>query len=124
MRNNNSCKRQEHKFYHDFLKIYIAQPITGVSKEHYTKVRQTLEDLCEIEFGEKRCQFVNAYIEDTPPKECKNALLWYLVKSLEKLTEADFIVMVKDADRVSLGCKVEKLCAKLYGIPVFEKEVL
>ena len=113
-----------HKFYHDYLKIYLAQPITGLSKEHYTKVRQTLEDLCKMEFGEKRCQFVNHYIEDTPPKECKNALLWYLVKALEDLTMADFIVMVKDADRVSLGCRVEKLCAKLYGIPVFEKEVL
>ena len=105
------------------MNIYISQPITGLPKQHYEKVRKTLEDLCIIEFGKGKCTFVNRYITEKPPV-CKNNLLWYIGQSIDRLCRADIVVMVKDADKVSKGCRIEKLCAELYGIPIFEKELL
>lgn len=104
--------------------IYISQPITGVSKEHYDKVRARLEALCELEFGKDKCKYMNKYITDAPPASCRNSLLWYIARSLDALCRSDIMVMVKDADLVSKGCRIEKLCAELYGIPIFEKEML
>ena len=62
---------------------------------------------------------IPTYIEDNPPK-CKTEGLWYLGKSIELLSQADyFIGICGDNAWLYNGCTVEADVAKLYGLPVY-----
>lgn len=54
-----------------------------------------------------------------PPPENANDRLWYLGKSIEKMSEADCFIGIFDDQKAYDGCIIENHVAKLYGVPQY-----
>ena len=78
-----------------------------------------MKKIAEAYEGEE-LELIDSYIEDNPPKD-KMEAIWYLSKSLEKLSGADvFIGIQHDWDWA--GCNTESTVAARYGMKVYSVE--
>lgn len=105
------------------MNIYLSQPITGIATSEYLTTRRRLENYCRAHFPSP-ITFINSYITQEPPADCKNKDLWYIGQSIDRLSRADVFVILKGADTVSKGCYIEKKCAEMYGIPVEKASIV
>ena len=79
-----------------------------------------MKKIAEIYEGEE-LELIDSYVEDNPPKNNSQAI-WYLGKSLEKLSEADIFIGIED-DYDWSGCYIERLVADRYGIKTYRVPV-
>ena len=104
------------------MKVFISQPMTGLTNEEILKVRnETITYLSDsFVFGvlPNEIEFIDSFIEDLNEKP-----LYLLGKSLEKLSTADICVFV-DGWKESRGCRIEHECCTQYGIPKMYFETL
>ncbi len=99
-------------------KLFISCPMKNRSEENIRMTFDRLHKIAEAVYGES-LEVIPTYIEDNPPK-CKTEGLWYLGKSIELLSQADyFIGICGDNAWLYNGCTVEADVAKLYGLPVY-----
>lgn len=99
-------------------KIFISQPMNGLTDEEIKKNRNTaIEKLKKFMNGEK-FEILDSFFEDAP----YNARpLWYLGESLKILAKADYALFLKGWDKAR-GCKIENTCAQEYGIQTIYEE--
>ena len=76
-----------------------------------------MHKIAEAIFGEE-LEVIPTYFEGTPPENA-NDRLWYLGKSIEKMSEADCFVGIFDDQKDYDGCIIENHVAKLYGVPQY-----
>lgn len=99
-------------------KLFISCPMKNRSEKNIRMTFDRLHKIAEAVYGES-LEVIPTYIEDNPPK-CKTEGLWYLGKSIELLSQADyFIGICGDNAWLYNGCTVEADVAKLYGLPVY-----
>lgn len=99
-------------------KLFISCPMKNRSEENIRMTFDRLHKIAEAVYGES-LEVIPTYIEDNPPK-CRTEGLWYLGKSIELLSQADyFIGICGDNAWLYNGCTVEADVAKLYGMPVY-----
>lgn len=99
-------------------KLFISCPMKNRSEENIRMTFDRLHKIAEAVYGES-LEVIPTYIEDNPPK-CRTEGLWYLGKSIELLSQADyFIGICGDNAWLYNGCAVEADVAKLYGMPVY-----
>lgn len=99
-------------------KLFISCPMKNRSEENIRMTFDRLHKIAEAVYGES-LEVIPTYIEDNPPK-CRTEGLWYLGKSIELLSQADyFIGICGDNAWLYNGCNVEADVAKLYGMPVY-----
>ena len=102
------------------MKVFISQPMTGLTDEEILKVRN--ETITYLKNGfifgvlPKEIEFINSFIEDSNEKP-----LYLLGKALEKLSTADVCVFV-DGWKEARGCRIEHECCIKYGITTFYME--
>ena len=94
-------------------KLFISCPMKGRTEESIKKSMEKMHKLAEIIFDQE-LEVIPTYIEDNPP-ENTNQAIWYLGKSIQLLSEADFFIGVNYTD-VFKGCNVEHDVARAYGI--------
>ena len=95
------------------MKVFISQPMHGLSKEEVMKTRNEAKKYLEGIFGE--VEILQTYEYDDAPENAGR--LWYLGRSIQKLGEADAIYFTKGYDKAK-GCIIENIIAKLYNIHV------
>ena len=95
-------------------KIFISQPMTGLSDE---KVWEKREEVTEI-LEEQGYEVIDSFI-----KESTNTNNMYMLGiSILLLSKADVIYFVKDWKN-SRGCRIEHMIAEEYGIErIYEGE--
>lgn len=99
-------------------KLFISCPMKKRSQKNIRMTFDRLHKIAEAVYGES-LEVIPTYIEDDPPK-CRTEGLWYLGKSIELLSQADyFIGICGDNAWLYNGCTVEADVAKLYGLPVY-----
>ncbi len=76
-----------------------------------------MHKIAEAIFGEE-LEVIPTYFEGTPPENA-NDRLWYLGKSIEKMSEADCFIGIFDDQKDYDGCIIENHVAKLYGVPQY-----
>ena len=86
-------------------KLFISCPMRQMHK------------IAEAIFGEE-LEVIPTYFEGTPPENA-NDRLWYLGKSIEKMSEADCFIGIFDDQKAYDGCIIENHVAKLYGVPQY-----
>ena len=96
-------------------KVFISQPMNGLSDEEIKQARQEAIDKVEDVLGEK-AEIIDSFFESAP-HDAKP--LWFLGKSLELLSTADIALFIGDWANAR-GCKIEHDCAKAYGIHTIE----
>lgn len=92
-------------------KLFISQPMRGKTDEEILAVRERAIASAERELGEK-VEVIDSFFRNAP---ADSAPLWYLAKSLERLSEADVAYFAKGWEEYR-GCRIENECAIEYGI--------
>jgi hypothetical protein len=96
-------------------KVFISQPMNGLSELQIKKDRErAIKCLYNVGYKPDEITIIDTYIEENAPDNV-NSGLWYLVKSLELLLDADIAVFAKGWENAK-GCQIEFQCAKEYGI--------
>lgn len=93
-------------------KLFISCPMRGRTKEKIRESMDYMHRAAEIIYRTK-LDVIPTFINDAPPKDVQEKI-WFLGKSIEKLSEADYFVFLEtDA---FIGCNIEKFVALGYDI--------
>ena len=94
-------------------KVFISQLMKGKTDEEIKKERQELTEEAKKLFGID-CEIIDSFFEGAPAHKKP---LWFLGKSIEKLADAEVVIMGKGWEK-GRGCVIENECAKFYGIDI------
>lgn len=86
----------------------------GRTEENIKKSMERMHRIAEIMFDQE-LEVIPSYIEDNPP-ENSNQAVWYLGKSIQLLSEADYFIGIEWCDFYK-GCEIERTVANRYDIP-------
>ena len=100
-------------------KIFISQPMRGLTDEEILKAREEILIKAENKIGEP-VELIDSFIEDYPEEINKHIPVFYLGKSIQFLSQADVAYFGGDWRNAS-GCKIEHKIAKQYGIEIIEE---
>ena len=97
-------------------KLFVSVPMRGRTEESIKNSIECMHKIAEIAFGEE-LELIDSYIEDNPPVT-KNQSIWYLGKSIELLSQADYFIGVDLYGYSSCypGCCVENQVASGYDV--------
>lgn len=95
-------------------KLFISAPMNGRTKENVQKSFKQMKDIAEAIFGEE-LEVIDTQISEEPSDDTKNRAVWYLGKSIELLSKADYFIGICYCGRFN-GCNSEFEIAKSYGI--------
>lgn len=93
-------------------KVFISQPMRGKTDEEVFRDRE--KAIREIKEKEPHAQILESFMVRT-----EDNALSYLGESIKVLSKADYIYLA-DGWENARGCRIEYLCAKEYGIKIFE----
>ena len=96
-------------------KVFISQPMNGLTKEEIFAERDKAAKAVEEKIGEPVIVLDTFILEDAPRDV--NAGLWYLAKSLMVMSDADVAYFCKGWENAR-GCRIEHDCAVEYGIVI------
>ena len=99
-------------------KLFISQPMQGLSNEEILKTREEIRVQAEKTIGEP-VELIDSFISEYPGEINKSVPVWYLGKSLQFLSQADVAYFGGDW-RNARGCKIEHEVAINYGIETIE----
>ena len=94
-------------------KLFVSVPMKGRTEEEIKASIQMMKRIAEAYEGEE-LELIDSYVEGNPPKNDHQSV-WYLGKSLEKLSEADIFIGIDD-DFDWSGCYIERTTAIKYDI--------
>lgn len=100
-------------------KLFISQPMRGLSKEEIMNARKEIKIRAEEKLGES-IELIDSFIKDYPGEVNKHVPVFYLGKSIQFLSEADVAYFGGDW-RNARGCKIEHEIAVQYGIDIIEE---
>lgn len=96
------------------MKIFISQPMKGLSEEEIRHNRMKAVKKIKSLYGDD-AEIIDSYIEK------KGSPLWCLGKSIELLSTADVAYFLKGWN-TARGCRIEYMCADNYGIGAYFEE--
>lgn len=94
-------------------KLFVSVPMKGRTETEIKASIQKMKKIAETYEGEE-LELIDSYVEDNAPNNA-NSPVWYLGKSLEKLSEADIFIGIEN-DFDWNGCYIERMTANRYGI--------
>ena len=97
-------------------KLFISQPMRGLTDEEILKTREEICIKAEKTIGEP-VELIQSFFEDFKP--IGNIPVAYLGKSISLLAEAD-VAYFGDGWKDARGCKIEHEVAVQYGIDRIE----
>ena len=97
-------------------RLFISQPMRGKTDEQIFLTRAKAVESARNHLGEE-VEVIDSFFQNVPNVE--NTGLWCLGESLKLLATADVAYFAKGWAKYR-GCKIENLCALLYGITVIE----
>lgn len=99
-------------------KIFISQPMNGLTDDEITRKRESAIKKLERFMHGEEFEIIDSFFE-AAPYDVKP--LWFLGKSLELLSTADYALFLKGWEKAR-GCKIENTCAQEYGIQTIYEE--
>lgn len=101
----------------DLKRLFISQPMRGKTEEQILLTREIAMSEAQRILGED-VEVIQSYFRGVNFNS--NNPLYLLGKSLELLATADAVYFAPGYEDAR-GCRIEKLCALEYGIPVIEE---
>ena len=98
------------------MKVFISQPMRGISQEEIDSRRQEIIDKIKDKYLNENIEFIYSIIIEEPPEEINYSTVWYLSKSIEKLADATLVYFDKGWEKTR-GCQIEYNICKAYNIP-------
>ena len=100
------------------MKAMISQPMNGLTDAQITATRNKAIQYLES----KGYKVVNSYFKDefAEPPENVNEGIYFLAKSLEKMSECTAVYFCRGA-RAARGCRIERAVAEAYGLTCIDE---
>ena len=95
-------------------KLFISCPMRGLTDEMIKANREKMHKIAEIVFDQE-LEVIPSYISQDPP-EGAMAPMWYLGRSIQLMSEADYYIGVNMPYGYSNGCVIENDVAVTYGL--------
>ena len=95
-------------------KLFISCPMNGLTDEMIKANREKMHKIAEIVFDQE-LEVIPSYISQDPP-EGAMAPMWYLGRSIQLMSEADYYIGVNMPYGYSNGCVIENNVAVTYGL--------
>ena len=95
-------------------KLFISCPMRGLTDEMIKANREKMHKIAEIVFDQE-LEVIPSYISQDPP-EGAMAPMWYLGRSIQLMSEADYYIGVNMPYGYSNGCVIENNVAVTYGL--------
>lgn len=89
----------------------ISQPMNGLSDEEILRVREEVRNKME----QMGFRFVDSFF--TELEDTKNVPIYYLSKSIEKMSQCDVVIFVDGWDKAR-GCQIEHEVAEKYDLEI------
>ena len=102
----------------DTLNTFISLPFGEKSWEEIESEIQAIRRVIAKMFKGKWIRVIPSYIFKDPPEESTPSI-WFLGKTLERMSSADIVVFSPDWN-TARGCRVEHFCAVEYGMEIVE----
>ena len=100
-------------------KLFISQPMRGLTDEEILKAREKIHKKAEKVIGEP-VELIDSFIKEYPGEINKSVPVYYLGKSIQLLSQADIAYFGGDW-RNARGCLIEHEVARQYGIKIIEE---
>lgn len=97
------------------LKLFISQPMGGLTSEEILQKRKEYKKYVEKIMGEEVEVIDSFFTKDPEDEEIKEKALWHLGESITLMSKADCVFFAKEWHRFR-GCRVEHTCAELYEL--------
>lgn len=99
------------------MKVFISQPMRGLTDDEVTRVREEgKQKFLEIYKGDEEVEFISSFEndlpEDTPP-------LYFLGRAFEMLSRVDIVLFIGDWENAR-GCRMEHLACEEYEYTIYE----
>lgn len=100
------------------MKAMISQPMNGLTDAEITATRNKAIQYLE----RKGYEVVNSYFKDefAEPPENVNKGIYFLAKSLEKMSECTAVYFCRGA-KAARGCRIEHAVAEAYGLTCIDE---
>lgn len=94
------------------MRVMISQPMNGKIEEQIREERKSIIE----KFNNMHIEVIDTIFTEEAP-DSNNAGVYYLGKSIQKMSEADALFMC-NGWREARGCRIEKQVAQEYGIKI------
>lgn len=101
--------------------LFVSLPMRGRDEIDIRNEMENLRELVEEDY-DVEFDLLDTYEHGNPPDDILHGNMWYLAKSIEMLTMADFVIFAPGWKNAS-GCIVEHMICALYDIPYAELHV-
>lgn len=98
------------------MKLFISQPMNGLSDEQILKAREKAIDKVHSLFPDRDVKVLPSFFEDYNPTQ-GNIGLKFLGKSLEMLGDADVAFFCEGWEKAR-GCRMEHKACEEYGVEI------
>ena len=99
----------------------ISQPMSGKTAVEISVTREkAILTLKEHGYDVVDSYFKDEFINNEMPEEVSNKPVWFLAKSLEKMSLCDAVYFCKGWESAR-GCKIEHAVAYAYGLEIIEE---
>ena len=96
-------------------KIFISQPMRGLTDEQIKENRQKAIDLITLKY-DGDVEFIDSFIEEDAPK-INNIGTYYLGKSIEMMADAEAVAFLPGYEKAR-GCRIEYNVACSYDYTI------
>ena len=97
------------------MKIFISQPMNGIPQEQIEKRRNEIIKMIKGKYL-NNIEFIDLIIDQKPDEDVFYSPVWYLAKSIEKLSTVTMVYFDKGWEKAR-GCQIEYSICRAYGIP-------
>lgn len=101
------------------IKVFISQPMREKTDDQIMKDREQAINICRNIFQNEIIEILDSYFEEFVDSSNKNPGVYYLGKSISKLSEAD-VAYFCPGWKNARGCIIEHEVAKQYEIRIIE----
>ena len=103
-------------------KVMISQPMAGKTEEEIQVTRnKAINKLNELGYEIVNTLFTEEWVIKEKSNDVTNVPLWFLAKSLQKMSECDAVYFCNGWAKAS-GCNVEHTAANLYGLELIYED--
>ena len=100
------------------MKVYISQPMRGVSDAKILVVREKLFGEFQAEHPNEPMVLIDSIVPPTKAlREVKRPSVEMLAHSIEKMADADVVIFAVGWEKYA-GCRIENYVARYYEIPI------
>ena len=101
------------------MKVFISQPMKGIAQEKIDKRREEIIQAINNRYLNENIEFIYSIITEYPNEDIESVPVWYLGKSVEKLSQAT-LAYFDEGWEDTRGCVIEHMICEKYKIKTID----